>query len=628
MMQDEYRRESFTQRFSREKQGDNDNKNEELADVMEVAKSRMEVEVPLEEKRADGTAPWISFKVLWAYTGPGFLMSLAYLDPGNLEADLQSGAYAGYQLLWMLFWATAAGLVLQILAARLGVVTGMNLAEMCRLEYGNKTRVLLWIMTEIAIIGSDIQEVVGSAIAFKILFGWELWIGTIVTGLDTFTFLILQYFGMRKLEALFVALVLTMTACFWINFGVEGPEWAGVPTSNSSGSILFGTAVPTVEDYALLQAVGLLGAVIMPHNIYLHSALVQSRKVDRGSDDAVGQACKYNAIDSSLSLLLSFFINVAVVAVFAKGFFNKAECARPGWDLNTFSYDHGAPDIDQVGSSNNNLGCLPVNMSQVHLATVAGNATTPFDDLDGCHRLAGQPGAPFMHCETGTGLPGVCCEIGLGNAADALRGVMGEAAPLIWAVGLLAAGQASTMTGTFAGQFVMEGFMKWKLKPWMRVVFTRTIALGPAIAVALISATDRSAGDSLDEWLNILQSVQLPFALLPVLHFTNSERVMGRFANRGCVKTLVCALAIRAITINAYLVASFVTDPANPTPTTWWFFMIVIILGLLYFWAMYVIVAEDLRDFWRATIGRFCCRRGSDVAGDSRTALLVAGESA
>ena len=158
------------------------------------------VEVPEEEALG---ACWIDFKLLWAYTGPGWLMSIAYLDPGNLEADLQSGAYAGMQLLWMLFWATVAGLLLQILALRLGVVTGKNLAEVCRERYSRPTSLMLWLMTELAIIGSDIQEVVGSAIAFKILFGWKLWVGCIVTGLDTFTFLLLHVLGIRALEAFF-----------------------------------------------------------------------------------------------------------------------------------------------------------------------------------------------------------------------------------------------------------------------------------------------------------------------------------------------------------------------------------------------------------------------------------------
>ena len=251
----------------------------------------------------------------------------------------------------------------------------------------------------------------------------------------------------------------------WVNFVAAAPQWTGVPTVNNSGSILFSTVVPTSEDYALLQAVGLLGAVIMPHNIYLHSALVQSRTIDRSNKKAVGEACKYNSIDSTISLVLSFFINLAVVAVFAKGFFNKEDCARPGWDMYTYPYKSKSP-LTTGKQSNTNLGCLAVNVSDV--ARVTANASAFVPTLDGCHRFtAGQPSVTanaFMHCQTPGGGAGLCCEIGLSNAAVALRGVLGEAAPIVWGVGLLAAGQASTMTGTFAGQFVMEGFMKWKVR--------------------------------------------------------------------------------------------------------------------------------------------------------------------
>ena len=198
------------------------------------------------------------------YAGPGFLVSLAYLDPGNIEADLQSGAYAGYQLLWVLLWSTAAGLLLQVFAVRLGVVTGCHLAQLCRQEFPFFTRLILWFMTELAIIGSDIQEVVGSAIAFKILFGWPLWVGCLVTGLDCLTFLALHRLGMGKLEALFAAIILAMLVAFCCELVWAAPRVFGVPSGNNSGGILFGTAVPTTADYSLLQAVGLLGSVIMP----------------------------------------------------------------------------------------------------------------------------------------------------------------------------------------------------------------------------------------------------------------------------------------------------------------------------------------------------------------------------
>lgn len=309
---------------------------EELVSIENLAAHQAEVDLPSPNSKRQRCC-CCDLYTLWKFTGPGWLMSIAYLDPGNLEADLQSGAYTGYQLLWMLFWATIAGLLLQILAARLGVVTGKNLAQMCRLEYSRPVSNLLWVMTETAIIGSDIQEVLGSAIALKLLFGLDLWVGCLITGLDTFTFLIIHAYGVRKLEAFFAALIFTMMVCFFVNFGFTGPQWMGGPWNVDGGGILLGTLVPTVNDYAVIQAVGILGAVIMPHNIYLHSALVQSRNINRKNPQAVEEACKYNAIESAVALIVSFFINAAVVTVFARGFYADGQCAEPGWNQHTWS---------------------------------------------------------------------------------------------------------------------------------------------------------------------------------------------------------------------------------------------------------------------------------------------------
>merc|ERR1719161_2799137 len=211
-------------------------------------------------------------------------MSLAYLDPGNLESDLQNGAFTGYSLIWVLFLCTLAGLILQVLAARLASVTNLNLAQACRKYYSRKTSVTIWVMTELAIIGSDIQEVVGSAIALRTLFGWPLVVGSIVTGLDTFTFLLIHYFGKRILEFFIFILIMVMMVCFFVNF-FFAPSPAGD---------LIGGFVPTCPSYAVSQLVGTVGAVIMPHNIYLYGGLVQSRGVDRASEEHVHQGNKYN----------------------------------------------------------------------------------------------------------------------------------------------------------------------------------------------------------------------------------------------------------------------------------------------------------------------------------------------
>ena len=223
-----------------------------------------------------------SFRTLIGYIGPGFLMCIAYLDPGNLEADLQVGAYTGYSLLWLVLLATVMGWALQHLALKLGVVTGKHLAVVCREQYPFGTAMLIWIFAELAIIGSDIQEVTGSAIALQILTGMPLWAGCIVTGLDTFTFLLLHKYGVRKLEFFFAFLVAVMTFAFFANFYMEPP---------AAEDIALGF-VPRLPKYAISPAVGLTGAVIMPHNIYLHSALVLSRKIDRRNPAKIKEASK------------------------------------------------------------------------------------------------------------------------------------------------------------------------------------------------------------------------------------------------------------------------------------------------------------------------------------------------
>ncbi|MCJ8750174.1 hypothetical protein PDJAM_G00259510 [Pangasius djambal] len=312
----------------------------------------------------DDVTQVFSFRKLWAFTGPGFLMSIAYLDPGNIESDLQSGAVAGFKLLWVLLGATIIGLLLQRLAARLGVVTGMHLAEVCHRQYPTVPRIILWLMVELAIIGSDMQEVIGCAIALNLLSAGRipLWAGVLITIVDTFVFLFLDKYGLRKLEAFFGFLITVMAVTFGYEYVRVAPD---------QGALLKGMFVPYCQGCGapqLEQAVGIVGAVIMPHNIYLHSALVKSRQVDRANKREVKEANKYFFIESCVALFVSFLINVFVVAVFAEAFYNKTNM--------------------EVGVV---LGCF-----------------------------------------------------------------FGPAALYIWAVGILAAGQSSTMTGTYSGQFVME----------------------------------------------------------------------------------------------------------------------------------------------------------------------------
>jgi len=436
-----------------------------------------------------------SFRKLWAFTGPGFLMSIAYLDPGNIESDLQQGAVAQYKLLWILLLSTLMGLMMQILAARLGTVSGMHLAEVCHKKYPKVPRVILWIMVEIAIIGSDMQEVIGTAIAFFLLSNGRipLYGGVLITITDTFVFLLLDKYGLRKLEAFFGFLITIMAVTFGYEYVMVAPD---------QGEVLKGMFVPgcgSCSNTIILQAVGIVGAVIMPHNFYLHSALVKSRDVDRKKKRNVKEANIYYVIESSIALGVSFLINVFVVSVFAKAFYQKT-----------------------YGEVYQN--CLLHNNSHAHLFNKTGNHTN--DPIEGNLFYGGV----FLGCQ------------------------FGAAAMYIWAIGLLAAGQSSTMTGTYSGQFAMEGFLKLKWSRWKRVLLTRGIAIAPTLAIAFYEGIEKLTG--MNDWLNVLQSLQLPFAVLPLLQFTNDASIMGDFKNGKIIKGVTWLLSGGIIAINMYTVAT------------------------------------------------------------------------
>lgn len=404
-------------------------------------------------------------------------MSIAFLDPGNLEGDLQAGAIAGYSLLWLLLWATAMGLMVQLLSARLGVATGRHLAELCRDEYPNWARLLLWIMAELALIGSDIQEVIGSAIAIKIISNGvlPLWAGVLITACDCFIFLFLENYGVRKLEALFAVLIATMAVSFAWMFGETKPN---------GKELLLGALVPKLSSKTIQQAVGVVGCIIMPHNVFLHSALVQSREVDPQKPGRVREALRYYSIESTAALAVSFMINLFVMTVFAKAFYGTEQA--------------------------NNIGL--------------GNA--------------GQ----FLEEKFGGGLVPIL---------------------YIWAIGLLAAGQSSTITGTYAGQFIMGGFLNLPLKKWLRALITRSCAIIPTLVVALAFDTSEDSLDVLNEWLNVLQSVQIPFALIPLLCLVSKENLMGVFKIGPVLKTISWLVAALVIVINGYLLLQFFSDEVS-----------------------------------------------------------------
>ncbi|KAH9515896.1 hypothetical protein DERF_006671 [Dermatophagoides farinae] len=432
-----------------------------------------------------------SWRRLWTFTGPGFLMSIAYLDPGNIESDLQAGTATRYYLLWVLMWSTIMGLIMQRLSARLGVVTGLHLAELCHRRYSFLPRILLWIMVEIAIIGSDMQEVIGTAISLYLLSNGKipLFIGVLITISDTFTFLFLDKYGLRKLEAFFGFLITIMAITFGYQYYIMKPDEL---------SVLEGLVIPSCHNCdsdTVLKAIGIIGAIIMPHNLYLHSALVKTRRIDRQKKEEVKDANRYVFIESAIALGTSLLINIAVTSVFAQGLYGKTNS-----QINKICQNSTVPD--KVFPNTNDH--VEINIYKAGI---------------------------FLGC------------------------TFGMEALYIWAIGIFASGQSSTMTGTYSGQFVMEGFLNLHWSRWKRVLLTRTIAIIPTLLIAFQSMSQLTR---MNDLLNALMSLQLPFALFPVLTFTSSRKVMGEFANGPLTKLLVTILSVIVISINLYFVYDYV----------------------------------------------------------------------
>ncbi|CAM6106189.1 unnamed protein product [Calypogeia fissa] len=419
-----------------------------------------EVEVP--DKRG--------WRKLMAYVGPGFLVSIAYIDPGNFESDLQAGAKYKYQLLWVILLASGFALIIQSLAANLGVVTGKHLSEHCRAEYPRFVNFVLWMLAEVSIVASDIPEVIGSAYALNMLFHLPVWIGVLLTGCSTLMFLALQQYGVRKLEVVIAFLVFTMASCFFGELGYAAP---------SAGDILKGLVVPKLEGSGATElAISLLGAMVMPHNLFLHSALVLTRKIPR-TLSGIQDGCRYYFVESGLALFLSFFINVCVIAV------SGSVCSSP--DLS------------------------PENQES-------------------------------------------CNNLDLNRASFLLKNVLGRWSFQLFAIALLASGQSSTITGTYAGQYVMQGFLNLQFQPWLRNLFTRSVAIVPSLLVALIGGS--AGAGRLIIISSMILSFQLPFALLPLLKFTSSTTKMGPHANSKVVTVITWIIGFAVMVINIYFVSS------------------------------------------------------------------------
>jgi manganese transport protein len=408
---------------------------------------------------------------MFAFAGPAYLVSVGYMDPGNWATDLEGGARFGYRLLWVLVMSNLMAILLQTLSARLGIVSGRDLAQACRETYPRAMSYALWILGEIAIAACDLAEVLGAAIGLNLLFHIPLLAGVVITAADTLLILILQNYGIRTLEAFILTLIATMGGCFLVEIVLAKPSAAEMVTG----------LLPRLNRDSLKIAVGILGATVMPHNLYLHSALVQTRRIGATTADRRA-ACRFNLIDSAVALNAALLVNAAILVLAAAVF-----------------YKHG-------------IVVTEIQQAYQLLAPLLGTT----------------------------------------------------AASIVFALALLCSGQSSTLTGTMAGQVVMEGFLNFRMRPWLRRLITRMLAIVPAALTIYI------AGDQASFQLIILSqvilSMQLPFAVIPLIHFTSDRTRMGEFANAAWVRLLAWACATVIVSLNAWLVFANIGDLVAGAP--------------------------------------------------------------
>jgi manganese transport protein len=435
-----------------------------------------------EMHRTVGVPPsrsWI--RRMFAFAGPAYLVSVGYMDPGNWATDLAGGSRFGYQLVWVLLMSNMMAVLLQTLAARLGVVTGRDLAQACREYYPRFLVWPQWLLCELAIVACDLAEVLGAAIGLKLLFGIPLAWGVLITAGDVMVLLLLARYGMRRLEAVIITLIATMGACFAIEMLLSRPDFAGifsgfVPRDANGQPTLFaaapggGWSVLGLYGDRLFIALGILGATVMPHNLYLHSALVQSRAV-APTTEGKREACRLNLVDTIVALNAAFFVNAAILILAAAAFHSR-----------------GRLDV--------------ASLEQAY------QLLTPL----------------------------------LGTAL----------ASTLFAVALLSSGQSSTITGTLAGQIVMEGFIRVRMRPWLRRMLSRGLAIVPAVLVIVLKG--ESAVDALLVLSQVVLSVQLSFAVIPLVVFTSDRRRMGDFVNPPWVIALAVLVASLIAGLNAKLV--------------------------------------------------------------------------
>ena len=401
---------------------------------------------------------------LLGFIGPGFLISVGYMDPGNWATDLAGGSRYGYTLLFVIMLSNLMAILLQSLALKLGIATGRDLAQACRETYSRPVSIALWFFAEVAIAACDLAEVIGSAIALQLLFHIPLLVGVLLTGADVLLILLLQHRGFRYLEALVMVLIGTIAVLFGVEIFLSRPEWAPV-----LANLLIPSSSIVRDPEMLYIAIGILGATVMPHNLYLHSSIVQTRDYER---NATGkrEAVRFANIDSFTALMLALFVNAAILIVAAAVF-----------------HRGGHPEVAEIGDAYKLLSPM----------------------------------------------------LGVGAAST------------LFAVALLASGQNSSLTGTLAGQVVMEGFLHFRMKPWLRRMLTRSIAIIPTIIVTAIYGARGTA--NLLILSQVILSMQLSFAVFPLVAFTSDRRRMGEFTNRPWLKFVSYTTALLIAAANLWL---------------------------------------------------------------------------
>ncbi len=406
------------------------------------------------------------WKRIFAFLGPAYLVSVGYMDPGNWATDIAGGSQYGYKLIWVLLMSNMIAVLLQTLSARLGIVRGLDLAQTSKSEFPKWISIQLWILAEIAIIACDLAEIVGMAIGLNLLFGIPLIWGICITAFDTILLLYLMKKGMRYMEMFIISMVAIIGVCFVLEMFIVSPVYLDV---------VQGFIPSSLNGNALYIAIGIIGATVMPHNLYLHSSLVQTRKLD-GTIAGIKTAIKYNFIDTVIALNLAFFANAAILILAATAFY-----------------------------------------------------------LNGYHKVAE-----------------------IQDASHILEKLFGNAAPTLFAIALIAAGQSSTITGTLTGQIIMEGHLNLRIQPWLRRIITRLLAIVPALCTILFMGD--SALGSLLILSQVVLSLQLGFAVIPLIHFTSNKSKMKEFAIKTWVKILAWISASIIVFLNVKLVVGQLSE--------------------------------------------------------------------